>query len=166
MDQIITTRQNILVVNTDGEQNYKFATKLVSRLDTTKYDPTITLVTDNTHAELFKNLGFTVETTPYYRNQHEMNDKSLSGKKKIILIDFNQHYKNDPDALRYISGFSENIYQIVLFSPLPPGHGPSAEKLLELMGNDTLYIDNDVVYCPTPKYIPDPRFIEKKSSWW
>lgn len=161
-DKIIETGEDILVVNNNPKENYKCVIELLSKLDTTKYDPTITLITDNIHAELFKNLDFSVEMTPC--DQHKINDKSLSGKKKIIVNDFNYHCKNDPYALRYFE-FDENVYKIVLFSPLAPGHSSIAEHLHELMKNNTLYINNNVVYCKNPKYIPDPRFVKKKSSW-
>ena len=158
IDQIIKTGQNILVVNNDIKQSYKFVSELLSRLDATKYDSSISIIINDIDLQFFNKLKFTI--MPYIRPIYIENNIL---KKKIVIIDFDQHRYTDPDVLEYIGKFGSNVFLIVLC--FPSSSKKTEEKLHELMGNDTLYINDNIVYCPTPKYIPDPRFVEKSSRW-
>jgi hypothetical protein len=169
MDKIIDTQQDILLVNTNGDENYKFILTLLSKLNKNEYDSTLSIFIDEKYKNSFENLGFDINSIRSLRNG--LNRKST--KKIILVIDYNEYYHNDQDAFKTISKPHKEVYKIVLYSPTnSPTNG--MEILRNGMGDEILYIDNNVVYSANPKYIldpkyiPDPRFVEpeKKSFWW
>ena len=159
IDKIIETGQNILVVNNNMEQNYKLVIELLSKLDKTKYFPNISLSVDETQCKLFDNLGFELFHCTSFSHSYWLNGETETGQKKIVLIDFDAFCKNDSSYYwDQINVFNENVYQIVMSSE------NNAKKLHKLMGDNIVYIcNNDILSL---SYIPDPRFVEKKSSWW